>query len=70
MKLKNVKAKDVIRLLENEGFIIQRQSGTHIVLRKNGKTVVVPVHKQVIPIGTLKSIEKQSELNFRKILEK
>ena len=69
MKLKNFKAREVIKILEKNGFEIKRQSGTHIILRKNEKTVVVPVHKAVIPIGTLKSIEKQAGLNFREIFE-
>ena len=69
MKLKNIKAREVIKILEKDGFEIKRQSGTHIILRKNEKTVVVPVHKAVIPIGTLKSIEKQAGLNFREIFE-
>ena len=69
MKLKNIKAREVIKLLENNGFQIKRQSGTHIILRKNEKTVVVPIHKPVIPIGTLKSIERQSGLDFRELLE-
>ena len=69
MKLKNIKAREVIKILEKDGFEIKRQSGTHIILRKNEKTVVVPVHKAVIPIGTLKSIEKQAGLDFREIFE-
>ena len=69
MKLKNLKAKEVIKILEKNGFSIKRQSGTHVILRNNGRLVVVPVHKPVIPIGTLKSIEKQSGLNFREIIE-
>ncbi len=69
MKLKNIKSKEVVKILENNGFQIKRQSGTHVILRNNGKMVVVPVHKPVMPIGTLKSIERQSGLNFREILE-
>jgi len=69
MKLKNIKAKEVIKILEKNGFEIKRQSGTHIILRKNERTVVVPVHKAIIPIGTLKSIEKQAGLDFREIFE-
>ena len=34
-------------------------------MRNNGKLVVVPIHKEIIPVGTLKSIEKQSGINFR-----
>ncbi|MEK6824634.1 MAG: type II toxin-antitoxin system HicA family toxin [Nanoarchaeota archaeon] len=68
MKLKNIKARDVIALLTRQGFEVKRQSGTHVILRKHDKTVVVPIHKAVIPVGTLKSIEKQAGLDFREIL--
>ncbi len=68
MKLKNTKAREVIKILEQNNFKVQRQSGTHVILRNNGRTVVVPIHKPVIPIGTLKSIERQAGLNFREIL--
>ena len=69
MKLKNVKAREVLKILGDNGFEIKRQTGTHVILRKNERTVVVPIHKAVIPIGTLKSIEKQAGLDFREILE-
>ncbi len=68
MKLKNIKSKEVLRILKKQGFEIKRQSGTHIILRKENKTVVVPVHHEIIPIGTLKSIEKQSGIDFRELL--
>jgi len=69
MKLKNIKSKEIIKILEKEGFKIKRQSGTHVILRDNSKMVVVPIHRPTIPIGTLKSIEKQSGIKFREILE-
>lgn len=67
MKLKNIKSKDVIKILKKEGFEIKRQSGTHVILRNDGKIVVVPIHHKTIPIGTLKSIEKQAGIRFREI---
>ena len=69
MKLKNMKSKEVIKILQKNGFEIKRQRGTHVILRNNGKMVVVPIHHDTIPIGTLKSIEKQSGINFREIGE-
>lgn len=69
MNLRNIKSRDVIKILEKRGFEVKRQSGTHVILRNNGKLVVVPVHHKTIPIGTLKSIEKQSGINFREINE-
>ncbi|MBI2452132.1 type II toxin-antitoxin system HicA family toxin [Candidatus Pacearchaeota archaeon] len=68
MKLKNIKSKEVLRILQKQGFEIRRQSGTHVILRKGDRTVVVPVHRDIMPIGTLKSIEKQSEVDFRELL--
>ncbi len=65
MKLQNVKSKEVVKILQREGFSVERQSGTHVILKKENKTVVVPVHKENMPIGTLKSIEKQAGLKFR-----
>ena len=69
MNLRNIKSKEVIKILEKNGFKIKRQKGTHVILRNNGKMVVVPVHHATIPIGTLKSIEKQSGVSFREINE-
>jgi len=69
MRLKNIKVKAVIKILEKKGFKIKRQRGTHLIMRNNGKLVVVPIHHKIIPIGTLKSIEKQSGINFREVSE-
>ena len=68
MKLKNIKSKEVLKILQKQGFEIKRQSGTHVILRKENKTVVVPVHREIMPIGTLKSIEKQAGVDFRELL--
>ena len=68
MKLRNIKSKEVVKILQRLGFIIDRQTGTHVILKKDDKTVVVPVHREIMPIGTLKSIEKQSGLRFRDIV--
>ena len=67
MNIHNIKSKEVVRILQKKGFVIKRQSGMHVIMRNNGNTVVVPVHKEIIPIGTLKSIEKQSGINFREL---
>lgn len=67
MKLQNIKSKEVVKILQKFGFEIKRQSGTHVIMRKNNKTVVVPIHRETIPIGTLKSIEKQADIKFRNL---
>ncbi len=58
----------MLKILQKQGFEIKRQSGTHVILRKENKTVVVPIHQEIMPIGTLKSIEKQSKVDFRELL--
>ncbi len=68
MRIRNIKSKDVVRILQRNGFEIRRQSGTHVILKKNGKMVVVPVHRETMPIGTLKNIEKQAGLKFRDLV--
>ena len=67
MKLQNIKSKEVVKILQKFGFEIKRQSGTHVIMRKNNKTVVVLIHRETIPIGTLKSIEKQADIKFRNL---
>ncbi|MFN5168344.1 MAG: type II toxin-antitoxin system HicA family toxin [Cyclobacteriaceae bacterium] len=58
-----MKPKELIRLLEKEGFVFVRQSGSHAIFRKPGhKLIVVPIHSRDIPTGTLRSILKDAGL--------
>jgi predicted RNA binding protein YcfA (HicA-like mRNA interferase family) len=67
VKLKNIKSKEVVKILKEYGFEIRRQSGTHLIMRKEEKTVVIPIHKETMPIGTLKSIERQAGIKFKEL---
>ncbi len=64
-KLRVLSAREVCRILQEHGFVKSRQSGSHIVMRKQatdgGRTVIVPNHGE-IQRGTLKSIIEQSGL--------
>jgi predicted RNA binding protein YcfA (HicA-like mRNA interferase family) len=60
-------AKEVIKQLKNNGFIEISQTGSHLkVFNSNTqKTAIVPIHTgKIIPLGTLKAIEKQSGIKF------
>lgn len=58
-----MKPKELIKLLEKEGFIFVRQSGSHAIFGKSGfKLIVVPIHSRDVPIGTLNSILKDAGL--------
>jgi predicted RNA binding protein YcfA (HicA-like mRNA interferase family) len=49
----------VVKALRRLGFEFSRQTGSHIILRKGGRTVVVPAHKAIKP-GTLKGLLDQA----------
>jgi predicted RNA binding protein YcfA (HicA-like mRNA interferase family) len=53
-----VSGTETVRALQNLGFSIVRQRGSHIVLRKGSQGCVVPNHRQ-IKTGTLAGLLKQ-----------
>ena len=59
-------AKEVCRILQNNGFEKIRQSGSHIIMQKrighDTKTVPVPNHAEIAK-GTLKSVIHLSGLD-------
>ena len=58
-KLPRLKANEVIRILQQHGFILISQRGSHQKWRNSdtGKQVIVPYHKgKQLPLGTLRSI--------------
>ncbi|OIP74825.1 MAG: hypothetical protein AUK06_02865 [Parcubacteria group bacterium CG2_30_36_18] len=64
--MRSINAKKVIKILRENGFILSRQKGSHIIWRnpKSGVIVPVPLHgkSNPIPIGTLMAIIKQSKI--------
>jgi len=61
--------RDVIKALEKIGFVVKRQRGSHIVLRRASPParVVVPAHK-AIRIGTLRTIINQAEISVEELI--
>jgi predicted RNA binding protein YcfA (HicA-like mRNA interferase family) len=59
-------AKDVVRVLKRNRFVLVGQKGSHQKWRHaNGRQVIVAMHgNKPIPIGTLKSIVEGSGLNI------
>lgn len=51
-----------MRALERLGFIVMRQRGSHLVLRRDEAVCVVPNHRE-IKQGTLVGILKQAGLS-------
>jgi len=55
-------SRDVISVLERHGFIFISQKGSHQKFSNGRHTVILPAGRKEIPIGTYKSIIRQSGL--------
>jgi predicted RNA binding protein YcfA (HicA-like mRNA interferase family) len=58
---------DIIAAVQRDGWVQVAQKGSHVQFKhptKKGR-VTVPHPKRDVPIGTLKSIERQSGLKLR-----
>ena len=62
-----MKSADIITALKKDGWFQVAQEGSHVQFKHETKKgrVTVPHPKKDIPIGTLKSIEKQANLKLR-----
>ena len=56
--------KQIVKLLEDNGFREERQNGSHKFFRnaKTGKTTTVPMHMKDLKIGTQQKILKDAGL--------
>ena len=66
-KLRPLKPKHILSVLNKLGFRQRRQTGSHLIFRhdQTGKIVVVPMHgNKDIKTGTLRSIIRQSGLSI------
>ncbi len=62
-KLPRLSGKELTNILSKIGFEIVRQRGSHVFMRhRNGKTTVVPQHRE-IDRGTLLEIIRQCGLS-------
>ena len=58
-ELPRISGNNAIKVFESLGFKVVRQKGSHVVLRKDDRGCVIPVHKE-LAIGTLRSVIKQA----------
>ena len=60
-------AKEAIRMLEDAGFVFDRQSGAHKIYRHpDGRRCTVADHRGDMKPGTLANMRRESKLPFRK----
>ncbi len=69
-KLPVLSGKELIKILQKEGFEIRRQKGSHVILVKESvkKAVVVPLHNE-IDKGTLIEIIRQAGMTREQFME-
>ena len=66
-RLPRVSGRDAIRALEKLGFVVTRQRGSHVVLRRGSVGCVVPDHKE-LKTGTLSGVLKQASVSVEEFL--
>ncbi len=57
-----MKDKDLLKLLLQDGWKIDRIKGSHHILKKDNKIEVIPIHGKDVPKGLLNKILKHTEL--------
>lgn len=64
-KLPSFTSKDIIRILEKEGFVLDRIKGSHHIYYhpETKRRAVIPFHKKDLPKGTLFEILKQAGIS-------
>jgi predicted RNA binding protein YcfA (HicA-like mRNA interferase family) len=60
-----MKPKDLIKILESNGYILKRVGGSHyfFIHPINGKITVVPFYNKDLPKGTFYAILKQAGID-------
>lgn len=66
-KLPHISGAQAVKIFERLGFVVMRQNGSHIVLRKDSTGCVVPNHKE-IKVGTLAGILRQAGVSADEFL--
>lgn len=59
---KQYSSKEIINILTKHGFKFVSQKGSHAKYRKTIHTVIIPVGRKEVPLGTLRSILRQAGL--------
>lgn len=65
--LPRLSGREAIRALEKLGFVVKRQRGSHVVLRRGSVGCVVPDHKE-LKTGTLAGVLKQAGVSVEEFL--
>ncbi|TSC74669.1 MAG: hypothetical protein G01um101444_230 [Parcubacteria group bacterium Gr01-1014_44] len=53
----------IVKVLLRKGFVFISQKGSHAKFKYGRYTVIIPMGRKKVPLGTLKSILRQANLN-------
>ncbi|RHQ27742.1 MULTISPECIES: type II toxin-antitoxin system HicA family toxin [Faecalibacterium] len=54
--------KDLLKLMQKNGWKVVRVNGSHHILEKDGKIETIPIHGKDVPNGLLNAILKRHGL--------
>ena len=68
-KLPSISGRACIKALERAGFVVRRQEGSHVILRRTQPfaQLVVPDHQE-LDRGTLRTIMRQADITVEEFL--
>ncbi len=67
-KIPHVSGANAIRALERIGFVVVRQRGSHVVMRKDSMGCVIPNHKE-LKSGTLVGLLRQAGVSMEEFID-
>ena len=66
-ELPRISGNEAIKAFKRLGFYEARQKGSHVVMRKDDKGCVIPLHKN-LAIGTLRSTIRQAGITVEEFV--
>ncbi len=67
-RLSNFSGKEAIKIFEKFGYLLDHQTGSHIILwHKEKPTLSIPNHRELAP-GLLRALIRQAELTVEEFL--
>ena len=68
-KLPSLTSEKIIKLLEKNGFVLDRIKGSHYIYYnpETRKRAIVPLHKKDLPKGTMFEILKQAGISKEEV---
>jgi len=70
--MSSITPKKLLKFLENKGFFVSRQRGSHLILHTNKditKRVTLPYHNKELKPATLNSILKQAGIARKELFK-